>query len=296
MVVMLAGSGVHGQESPSTQKPAATATAAAPKAAATGKKDESKKADAKKVVTKKEETKKAAAGKASAPASKAPATKQIVPTSKPAAPASKAPATKQIVPTSKPVVPAGKAAAPSAPAAKAIVPAGKVAQKTPAGKPKEPVKEKKPEKAEAKPPATKPAMDIGKAAAPSEAKPEGSGTPAAGEPAEGKVIRRDPFRALIGADKTGTSLTNLPPGIAGLQVNGLRLDGVVRAPNGMIAVVSNDQARTYFLREGDQLYDGRVEKIMMDSVSFHEVSKDAFGRAVERQVIKRIYSRPGEKQ
>ena len=277
MVVMLAGSGVHGQESPSTQKPAATATAAAPKAAATGKKDESKKADAKKVVTKKEETKKAAAGKASAPASKAPATKQIVP-------------------TSKPVVPAGKAAAPSAPAAKAIVPAGKVAQKTPAGKPKEPVKEKKPEKAEAKPPATKPAMDIGKAAAPSEAKPEGSGTPAAGEPAEGKVIRRDPFRALIGADKTGTSLTNLPPGIAGLQVNGLRLDGVVRAPNGMIAVVSNDQARTYFLREGDQLYDGRVEKIMMDSVSFHEVSKDAFGRAVERQVIKRIYSRPGEKQ
>jgi len=49
----------------------------------------------------------------------------------------------------------------------------------------------------------------------------------------------------------------------------------------MIAVVSNPQSRTYFLREGDQLYDGRVEKIAMDGVSFHEVGKDAFGKPLE---------------
>ena len=54
--------------------------------------------------------------------------------------------------------------------------------------------------------------------------------------------------------------------------------------------------RTYFLREGDQLYDGRVEKIAMDGVSFHEVGKDAFGKPVERQVNKRIYSSAGEQQ
>ena len=89
---------------------------------------------------------------------------------------------------------------------------------------------------------------------------------------------------------------NLPPGKAGLQVGTLRLDGIVRAPNGMIAVVTNPQARTYFLREGDQLYDGRVEKIAMDGVSFHEVGKDAFGKPVERQVNKRIYSSAGEQQ
>ena len=51
-----------------------------------------------------------------------------------------------------------------------------------------------------------------------------------------------------------------------------------------------------FLREGDQLYDGRVEKIAMDGVSFHETGKDAFGKPVERQVNKRIYSSPGEQQ
>src|SRR3989441_7767608 len=44
----------------------------------------------------------------------------------------------------------------------------------------------------------------------------------------------------------------------------------------MIAVVSNPQSRTYFLREGDRLYDGSVEKISMDSVSFHEEEKTAF--------------------
>jgi Tfp pilus assembly protein PilP len=116
-------------------------------------------------------------------------------------------------------------------------------------------------------------------------------------PAEEKVARRDPFESLVGRDKAAADAAkNLPPGKAGLQVASLRLDGIVRAPNGMIAVVSNPQARTYFLREGDQLYDGRVEKIAMDSVSFHEMGKDAFGKPVERQVNKRIYSSAGDQQ
>jgi hypothetical protein len=34
----------------------------------------------------------------------------------------------------------------------------------------------------------------------------------------------------------------------------------------------------------------------MDSVSFHEIGKDAFGKPVERQVNKRIYSSAGEQQ
>jgi type IV pilus assembly protein PilP len=116
-------------------------------------------------------------------------------------------------------------------------------------------------------------------------------------PAEEKVARRDPFESLVGRDKAAADAAkNLPPGKAGLQVSSLRLDGIVRAPNGMIAVVTNPQARTYFLREGDQLYDGRVEKIAMDGVSFHEMGKDAFGKPVERQVNKRIYSSAGEQQ
>jgi Tfp pilus assembly protein PilP len=115
-------------------------------------------------------------------------------------------------------------------------------------------------------------------------------------PSEGeKLARRDPFESLVNKDKAGAA-KNLPPGKAGLQVSTLRLDGIVRSSNGMIAVVSNPQSRTYFLREGDQLYDGRVEKIAMDGVSFHELGKDAFGKPVERQVNKRIYASAGEQQ
>jgi Tfp pilus assembly protein PilP len=123
-----------------------------------------------------------------------------------------------------------------------------------------------------------------------------SAAPAAAEP-EAKVSRRDPFESLTTRQEAASKVAaNLPPGKAGLQVASLRLDGIVKAPNGMIAVVTNPQARTYFLREGDQLYDGKVDKIALDGVSFHEIGKDAFGKPVERQVNKRIYSSAGEQQ
>jgi hypothetical protein len=114
---------------------------------------------------------------------------------------------------------------------------------------------------------------------------------------EQRIARRDPFESLVGRQQAQDALAkNLPPGKAGLQVGTLRLDGIVRAPNGMIAVVANPQQRTYFLREGDKLYDGTVEKISMEGVTFHEEGKDAFGKPVERQVSKRLYSTAGEQQ
>jgi len=115
-------------------------------------------------------------------------------------------------------------------------------------------------------------------------------------PEQARIARRDPFESLLSRQKAGGDAKNLPPGKGGLQVSTLRIDGIVRGPNGMIAVVSNPQQRTYFLHEGDQLYDGRVEKIAMDGVSFHETGKDAFGKPVERSVNKRIYSTAGEEQ
>ncbi len=210
----------------------------------------------------------------------------------------------------------GTGTSPAAPAAKPAPQAAKPAAQAPAkppaastpgaqSKPAAPVTKKpatsaskpaKPKTAAAKPstPAAKAApKQAAKKSAPRAAKPAASTTPAADK--EVKVAKRDPFESLVGREHAGPR-TDLPQGKAGLQVGTLRLDGIVRAPNGMIAVVSNPQSRTYFLREGDQLYDGRVEKIAMDGVSFHEVGKDAFGKPVERQVNKRIYASAGEQQ
>jgi Tfp pilus assembly protein PilP len=108
------------------------------------------------------------------------------------------------------------------------------------------------------------------------------------------VAKRDPFEPLVNEKDSGHG--PLPPGKAGLVISTVRVDGTVRAPSGMIAVVSNPDQRVYFIREGDRLYDGEVQKIGLDGVTFKENSKDAFGKLVERIVTKRIYPSAGEQQ
>ncbi len=123
--------------------------------------------------------------------------------------------------------------------------------------------------------------------------------PPAEKPAEEKVAvaRRDPFEALLNKPTQGNAVPqNLPPGKAGLVVGTLRVDGIVSSVHGMIAIASNAQQRVYFLREGDKLYDGIVQHITLEAVSFQEIGKDSFGKPLERQVTKRLYPRPGEQQ
>ncbi len=207
------------------------------------------------------------------------------PTQQAAKPAGAAPATAPAKGTpqaaAKPAAPAGSAPAkgtpkPAKPVTQAAAkPAAKPAAKHPA-KPAAKAGGKKPARAAKKPVERAASTELG---------------------SEHKVGRRDPFESYLARQRSASAAAgSLPPGKAGLQVSTLRLDGIVKAPNGMIAVVTNPQSRTYFLREGDQLYDGRVEKIAMEGVSFHEMGKDAFGKPVERQVNKRIYSSAGEQQ
>jgi len=148
--------------------------------------------------------------------------------------------------------------------------------------------------AKAKPPAKAPQAA---------AKPPAAGGKPAGAPAEKpaaekvNVARRDPFDPLLNKAQAGNAAPeNLPPGKAGLVVASLRIDGIVRGSGGMIAIVSNPQRRVYFLREGDKLYDGSVDHITLEAISFHEFGKDAFGKPLERQVTKRLYPSPGEQQ
>jgi Tfp pilus assembly protein PilP len=105
--------------------------------------------------------------------------------------------------------------------------------------------------------------------------------------------KRDPFTPLINDKKESQ---HLPPGKAGLVIATVHVDGAVRSGSTMIAVVSNPEQSVYFIREGDRLYDGDVEKIGLDGVTFRENSKDAFGKPVERVVTKRIYASAGEQQ
>ena len=199
----------------------------------------------------------------------------------------------------KPAAPA-KGPAPSGDKAPAKAQAGAPAKPAP----KAPAKE--PAKAPAKSPTTPPMKSVAKApekpaeAAKEPAKPGAAAPPATAAekaPEEKPVVRRDPFDTLLTkARATNAPTENLPPGKAGLVVGTLRIDGIVHSPSGMIAIVSNAQQRVYFLRDGDKLYDGSVDKIALDAISFHEIGKDAFGKPLERTVTKQLYPSSGEQQ
>ena len=209
---------------------------------------------------------------------------KAAPTKTPPAPAAPAPPkTPSAAPAKAPVQAPSKANAPAnaTPPAKASAPAKSPAQATKAA----------PSKAPAKAAAQTRPKTPAKAASQTPTKPP------AEKPASAKATppKRDPFESLLmRASAVNAPPENLPPGRAGLVVSTLSIDGVVRAPSGMIAVVSNPQHRVYFLREGDKLYDGSVDHITLEAVSFHEIGKDAFGKPVERAVTKRLYATSGE--
>ncbi|HVB57875.1 MAG TPA: hypothetical protein VNE63_15805 [Candidatus Acidoferrales bacterium] len=144
-------------------------------------------------------------------------------------------------------------------------------------------------------PAPKSARKARATAAKHPAAPANTAAPSAQkpEPAAGK---RDPFSPLITDKKPTGNIEHLPPGKAGLEVATVQVEGTVQAADGMIAVVANPEQHVYFIREGDHLYDGDVEKIGLDGVTFRQNSKDAFGKPVERIMTKRIYASAGEQQ
>jgi len=108
--------------------------------------------------------------------------------------------------------------------------------------------------------------------------------------------RRDPFEALVrksGGPGQGQPRV-LPAGVSGVEIATLKVDGVVKSPNGMIAVISTPQGRVYFVRDGQRLYDGMVERISLDGIVLRERGQDAFGKPVERLVTKRLYPSAGD--
>ena len=165
-----------------------------------------------------------------------------------------------------------------------------------------------PKPAPAGPPAKAPATPSGKSNTPAKAAAKASDKTVANKNAKPPVerpagdkapaVHRDPFESLLTKPGAGgnAEMENLPPGKAGLVVDTLHITGIVRGAQGMIAVVSNPQQRVYFLREGDKLYNGSVEHITLETISFQEQGKDAFGKPIEREVTKRLYPSPGEMQ
>jgi len=101
--------------------------------------------------------------------------------------------------------------------------------------------------------------------------------------------RRDPFVSPIRTAGPSGPGANCTGGKRCLSIPELVLQGTVRDISGkMMAVVVTSTKRTYTLRENDQVFNGTVEKITTDSVIFREYVKDAVGREIPREVVKKL--------
>jgi hypothetical protein len=128
----------------------------------------------------------------------------------------------------------------------------------------------------AKPATVKPAVAITTKPATPEPKQE-----VAPEPS--KVVNaHDPFLSPVQVEAGESGCAT--GGKRCLIIDRIKLQGVVRAESGFIAVVVNSANRTFFLRENDPLWNGYVLRITSNAVTFREIGKDRLGRSTSREV------------
>lgn len=97
--------------------------------------------------------------------------------------------------------------------------------------------------------------------------------------------KRDPFFSPVVQQPTGSGCST---GKKCLEIGQINLHGVVKSDSGFIAVVTNNLGKAYFLRENDPVFNGYVVRITGDTVVFQETYTDQLGKALTREVVKRI--------
>lgn len=99
--------------------------------------------------------------------------------------------------------------------------------------------------------------------------------------------RRDPFRSLlIRAENRGGA--QRPPGIAGIAIDDLQLQGIWKTRAGYVAQIRGTDNKSYLIRAGDLLYDGEVTRIGPNEVSFRQNLNDPQSVKPFRDVTKQL--------
>lgn len=100
--------------------------------------------------------------------------------------------------------------------------------------------------------------------------------------------RRDPFISLVRrtAEAQGRSSNPRPPGLAGMSVADIALKGIVRGPNGFVAMAKGPDNKTYYIKSGDRLYDGTVRAIAQDAMYVVQNVTDPLSSVKQREIRK----------
>jgi hypothetical protein len=101
--------------------------------------------------------------------------------------------------------------------------------------------------------------------------------------------RRDPFKSLLAAPDRQEFRGPRPDGIPGLLIDEIDLTGIYKTSRGYVAQVkAANQAKSYLLKEGDQLYDGDVVSISYKEVVFKQTVQDPTALKPFREVVKTL--------
>ncbi len=131
-------------------------------------------------------------------------------------------------------------------------------------------------------PGPKPAPSPTPAAEPPKAADSDLGAPAYQYEVGG---RRDPFRSLL--VRNTTERTRLrPPGLAGVMVEEIDIQGTIKTKTGWMAFVRSADNRSYVLRKGQALFDGEVVEINGTEVVFRQNINDPTNPKPFREVTK----------
>ena len=111
------------------------------------------------------------------------------------------------------------------------------------------------------------------------------------EPSTGETYRydpqgrRDPFQSLVGpAPKIQPG--QRPPGVPGFLIDEMKLQGVVRTRQGLVAMINGPDNKGYLIRVGDKVLDGEVIRITQTSVVFRQEVNDPTRIERYREVVK----------
>lgn len=108
--------------------------------------------------------------------------------------------------------------------------------------------------------------------------------------------RRDPFRSLDVTTTVQAASAPIvrPPGLKGQLVSEIKIVGIAKSKDGLMAIAEGYRNKTYFIHSNDILYDGKVVEIRKDSVQFTQTMTDNLGKKLSHQVVKKLYPTRGE--
>lgn len=99
--------------------------------------------------------------------------------------------------------------------------------------------------------------------------------------------RRDPFRSLL-SGRQREDLGDRPPGLRGMAVDEIKLQGIMGLPDGYVAMIQGTDNNSYLVHAGAVLWDGTVERIEPGRVIFKVQVADPQSLKPYREIVRTL--------